>query len=653
MRIDANRKRRLWRKKMKPKHIPIAISVVIISVLVLTFKAYSSLWNDLDGSEKSSSSVEERRFSDSVITQNVEERERMKAGNDDDHEKNEEKKIASGAGSKNYRVGDATEVCSSWTADARVKQTVRKSYWIRSQGELTSHELLRKSQCQNGGQSRNCWERKLSADDDDRVRNVGSASMARLKNGSVISVFRASYDVVGEDGQHLRTSLSKTGEGKGWKNALVFEEVSKFHGNDWKRQRGPAIWDPLIFVESVGKARAFVFYTVSSNNSNNNKCRHEKAVPLLGFSNRNKIKPWVRGGDLFVIASKDETLTEWEEPKILMKSSSDFLNAPITINGPVVEMDDVNTKTGNRDWVLPVCVNGMKQIVDSKGENFISAYTRIVYRDGLTGEGGFNPKKCGIQQMRKCGVIISEDLGKSWDTTRLHEKLGFDAKKEIMLGDLSVAEIGNGGLYAIFRPKIFPTTQTSASLRAQKTARIYTAISTDLGKTWTTPREMSPEMRTFDSAARLFRLQPKGPLVLAFNDRSASVASIIINNDENDDENDINNNNRNSGNSSANDDDDDDATAKNLGALRLTLATSHDHGRSWQKVVTFRDGADTHNVRKTLGLRVRDPWLLQHGCKAFVAYSRDYHALEYSSKFARAQLENDRELGIRVSHVDM
>ena len=164
---------------------------------------------------------------------------------------------------------------------------------------------------------------------------------------------------------------------------------------------------------------------------------------------------------------------------------------------------------------------------------------------------------------------------------------------------------------------------------------------------------MSPEMRTFDSAARLFRLQPKGPLVLAFNDRSTSVASIIINNDENDDENDINNNNRNSGNSSANDDDDDDATAKNLGALRLTLATSHDHGRSWQKVVTFRDGADTHNVRKTLGLRVRDPWLLQHGCKAFVAYSRDYHALEYSSKFARAQLENDRELGIRVSHVDM
>ena len=109
--------------------------------------------------------------------------------------------------------------------------------------------------------------------------------------------------------------------------------------------------------------------------------------------------------------------------------------------------------------------------------------------------------------------------------------------------------------------------------------------------------------------------------------------------------------------------------ATNLGALRLTLATSHDYGRTWRKVVTVRDGAITtsgntntdessafhrqQQQRKTLGLRVSQPWLLQHGCKAFVAFSRDYHALEYSSRFARAQPENDRELGLRVSHVEM
>ena len=50
-----------------------------------------------------------------------------------------------------------------------------------------------------------------------------------------------------------------------------------------------------------------------------------------------------------------------------------------------------------------------------------------VHREGGTGEGGFNPK-CGAEAVRKCGVIVSSDLGKTWDTSRLHESLGFDRK---------------------------------------------------------------------------------------------------------------------------------------------------------------------------------------------------------------------------------
>jgi hypothetical protein len=212
--------------------------------------------------------------------------------------------------------------------------------------------------------------------------------------------------------------------------------------------------------------------------------------------------------------------------------------------------------------------------------------------------------------------------------------------------------------------------------------RLYTAISTDVGKTWTTPREMSSEMRTFDAAARLFRLQPKGPLVLAYNDRSnfdTLEGEDGVSDEENDDDDDesigsssgsrSSETSKSSRSSSSSNSASFSDAATNLGALRLTLATSHDHGRTWRKVVTVRDGATTtsgntntdessafhrqQQQRKTLGLRVSQPWLLQHGCKAFVAFSRDYHALEYSSRFARAQPENDRELGLRVSHVEM
>ena len=256
--------------------------------------------------------------------------------------------------------------------------------------------------------------------------------------------------------------------------------------------------------------------------------------------------------------------------------------------------------------------------------------------------------------MRKCGVIVSSDLGKTWDTSRLHESLGFDRKNGILLADMTVAEIGEGGLYAVFRPKVVVGGEDDGLVvrRTAKSMRLYTAISTDVGKTWTTPREMSSEMRTFDAAARLFRLQPKGPLVLAYNDRSnfdtLEGEDGVSDEEENDDDDDESigsssgsrssetSKSSRSGSSSNSASFSDAAT--NLGALRLTLATSHDHGRTWRKVVTVRDGATTtsgntntdessafhrqQQQRKTLGLRVSQPWLLQHGCKAFVAFSR-------------------------------
>ena len=89
---------------------------------------------------------------------------------------------------------------------------------------------------ERGGTSTSCWQRKLT--DAERIRNVGSPSLARLMNETVVAIYRASEDVVGEDGQHLRVTMSRAGEGKGWKVSTPFEEVRTFHNSDWKRGVG-------------------------------------------------------------------------------------------------------------------------------------------------------------------------------------------------------------------------------------------------------------------------------------------------------------------------------------------------------------------------------------------------------------------------------
>ena len=130
--------------------------------------------------------------------------------------------------------GEAREVCASWSPlPNSPKMTTRKSYWMSERGTLTANELKRKSACHakggSGGSVSSCWQRKLS--DVERIRNVGSPSLARLTNETVLAVYRASEDVVGEEGQHLRVTTSKAGEGKGWKVSTAFEEVGKFHNN--------------------------------------------------------------------------------------------------------------------------------------------------------------------------------------------------------------------------------------------------------------------------------------------------------------------------------------------------------------------------------------------------------------------------------------
>ena len=265
------------------------------------------------------------------------------------------------------------------------------------------------------------------------------------------------------------------------------------------------MWDPIVFAERETERGGRLCFT-RCRIRRGEECRQEKSVPLLGFGSK-PIKPWVRGGDIYVVASTDATLKEWMTPRRVLKSA-DFNGAPITLNGPAVEMDEANSETGNRDWVVPVCVNGMKQV---NVGTVLAQYGRGVHREGGTGEGGFNPK-CGAEAVRKCGVIVSSDFGKDVGHVEITRILGFRSKEWHFIGGYD----GGGNRGGRFVRGV--STESGGWRRGRrlvvrrtaKSMRLYTAISTDVGKTWTTPREMSSEMRTFDAAARLFRLQPKG-----------------------------------------------------------------------------------------------------------------------------------------------
>lgn len=110
---------------------------------------------------------------------------------------------------------------------------------------------------------------------------------------------------------------------------------------------------------------------------------------------------------------------------------------------------------------------------------------------------------------------------------------------------------------------------------------------------------------------KVMRLQPEGPIVLAFNDHQRNT--MIVEGEE--------------------------VAVPEKCRTQLTLALSGDDGRSWRRIGVLRGG-------KAPGLRFHYPWMLQSGCKLLVAYSKFY-----VSGFKHS--ENDRELGIRLAHVQL
>lgn len=477
------------------------------------------------------------------------------------------------------------EVCASWKSAGTAM--VRKAYWINVQGSLTANEIRRAEACRLGKRDKNDKACTLRATPGEHRHN-GAPSLARLDNGTMLAFWQAAEDTEGEDFQHIRMSSSRSGDGKAWQKAVA----APLTAPEGPRGANPR-WTPIPHVAKDG--RLFLFFTESSGDRSCRLPTHPK-------------KTWAPGGDVRVVVASPD-LTRWEEPRIILPLEENGSAAPKILSGRMIV-------AAGGEWVLPFCrdVTPLSRAKWPSEERAAACGARPPPLDAATSG---------------CGVLVSADQGATWDARA--PPLLSTAKSaaaaaggpnggpmHTQLGDASVMEVGTGGLLLL--------------LKSRTGGHVYQSLSSSLGTSWTTPRPVGA-LPNPDAKVHGLRLQPSGPLAVVYNDHTKTAMTV-----RGDD------GGGKGGGEGEGGEGREGGGGKTLAVpggcvTQLSLGLSGDNGKSWRRSLVLRAGTSP-------GMRMSQPWMLQSGCKLFVAYSKDYAP-------GAKQLENDRELGIRIVHVAM
>ena len=119
-----------------------------------------------------------------------------------------------------------------------------------------------------------------------RIRNVGSPSLARLTNETVVAIYHAAEGVVGEGpGQHLRVTMSRAGEGKDGKCPRRSRKFGRF-----TIAIGREEWDADVGSSCIRRERrqgeGRLCFTRIGFGEKRECRRQEKSVPMLGFGSK-------------------------------------------------------------------------------------------------------------------------------------------------------------------------------------------------------------------------------------------------------------------------------------------------------------------------------------------------------------------------------
>jgi len=308
---------------------------------------------------------------------------------------------------------------------------------------------------------------------------------------------------------------------------------------------------------------------------------------------------WPPGGSIKMTYTEDSKITEdtkWATPKTIYSLDEDK-SIPKMVSSNLVVLD--NGKT----WALPIWR-------EHAGMATYAWPTRLAHcrvRNNRHGQKWTNTAE------HSAGLLVSEDNGETWTARGYLEPAPYPEDAGASGVGWSVGQkttdLMDGSLFQSKDEK-------RLSMYFKTTAgAIYGSDSEDNGHTWTEPLSIgidAPESKTL--VQRLyFDGSKKGPLLMAYN---AHKRSTITN-----------------------------AVGKEVRLpikciTNLLLSISPDDGKTWVKIGAVR-GTTT-----APGLRFHSPSIVQSGCKLFVAYSKLYaRGYQFS--------ENDKDLGIRLVHINM
>ena len=308
---------------------------------------------------------------------------------------------------------------------------------------------------------------------------------------------------------------------------------------------------------------------------------------------------WPPGGSIKMTYTEDLKITEdskWSTPKTIYSLDEDK-TIPKMVSNNLVVLNDGKT------WALPIWR-------EHAGMATYAWPTRLAHcrvRNNRHGQKWTNTAE------HSAGLLVSEDNGETWTARGYLEPAPYPDDDSSGGGGWSVGQkttdLMDGSLFQSADEK-------TLSMYFKTTAgAIYGANSEDEGETWSEPSSIgidAPESKTL--VQRLyFDGDQKGPLLMAYN---AHKRSTITN-----------------------------AVGKEVRLpikciTNMLLAISPDDGKTWVKIGAVR-GTTT-----APGLRFHSPSVVQSGCKLFVAYSKLYaRGYQFS--------ENDKDLGIRLVHINM
>ena len=308
---------------------------------------------------------------------------------------------------------------------------------------------------------------------------------------------------------------------------------------------------------------------------------------------------WPPGGSIKMTYTEDLKITEdskWSTPKTIYSLDEDK-SIPKMVSNNLIVLDDGKT------WALPIWR-------EHAGMATYAWPTRLAHcrvRNNRHGQKWTNTAE------HSAGLLVSEDFGETWTARGYLEPAPYPDDDSSGGAGWSVGQkttdLMDGSLFQSADEK-------KLSMYFKTTAgAIYGANSKDDGKTWSEPSSIgidAPESKTV--VQRLyFDGDKKGPLLMVYNAHKRSTITNAVGKE---------------------------VRLPTKCITNMLLAVSPDDGETWVKIGAVR-GTTT-----APGLRFHSPSVVQSGCKLFVAYSKLYaRGYQFS--------ENDKDLGIRLVHINM